>query len=315
MAANDEVPVDEQAAAWLARLHSRAVTTDELADFAAWRRLPSNAKAYERAERLWQESDRLASDPHILSALRGARTPSQPRRATIPLALLGGIAAALLIVFANDVTSRHGQGPDLRTLVGQRSRTALEDGSVVELDTNSEVAINFDERERRFELRRGQAFFNVEHDAARPFVVSTGDGVTVTALGTRFDVRLTSESTRVGLIQGSVVVARDGHTIAVLRPGETIAVPGDGSATPVPASIDAIGGWREGRLSFAGTPLHVALAEINRYTSKPLVLARPEAKDELISGVFSVDDPDGFTQAVNALLGRSTISRSDPAAP
>src|SRR5690606_23800307 len=88
-----------------------------------------------------------------------------------------------------------------RTSVGQRSMFTLSDGTTVILDADSSLREQFTQTERRVELTRGRAFFDVAKDAARPFSVVAGEHV-VLALGTAFDVELKPSATEVTLVRG-----------------------------------------------------------------------------------------------------------------
>src|SRR4029077_8169699 len=61
------------------------------------------------------------------------------------------------------------------TRVGGFSRVLLEDGSVIDLNTNSDVRVRLGAHQREVQLLRGEVRFQVAHDAARPFVVAAAD--------------------------------------------------------------------------------------------------------------------------------------------
>ncbi len=86
----------------------------------------------------------------------------------------------------------------------------LPDGSRMTLDTDSEVDIAFAPERRNLRLVKGRAFFDVAHDAQRPFAV-VADGREVEALGTRFDVRMDPGQVRVVLVEGRVSVKSANH--------------------------------------------------------------------------------------------------------
>ena len=186
----------------------------------------------------------------------------------------------------------------------------LEDGSRVQLDTDSRLTPHLTARERRVDLGSGQAYFDVHHDPAHPFVVDVGDRMTVTALGTRFDIRRDGDAVIVSLFTGSVAVADtvSGERVR-LSPGQSVGMSGGalGPVGAIPAASQP--GWREGRLSFHETPLETALGEINRYTSRRLRLANPRAASQPVSGDFSTGDVDGFAAAANAIFGAGTVVR------
>lgn len=312
MAGSEQGSADEQAAAWLARFQSRSVSTAELEEFARWRRDPDNATAYEHAQAVWDGSARLSNDPDIQDALH-RREPRRDhdlgRFVSHPVMMVATVLVAVVLVIG--VLSFRVGSPAhaYQTAVGERSDVRLADGSALQLDTNSEVAARFGADERRVTLGHGQAFFRVAHDSTRPFVVDAGDGITVTATGTAFDVRRTAERVQVALLEGSVVVERAGTELARMKPGSTIEIAIGNGVVASTRTVAEATNWRSGRLSFRATPLAEAVAEMNRYTDAKLRIQNPEAENEPISGEFSVDDPAGFARAVDALLGQGTIAR------
>ncbi len=311
-----EQQAEREATDWFGRLQSRSVSTGELTDFARWRRDPLNARAYERTEALWNASQTLKDDPDIENALRGALGRGRLRRWLTHIATdrttltVGAGFTALAAVVLLLPLPMPWSTPAYQTGVGERSIVQLEDGSRVQLDTNSQVKTHLTDRERRVDLVAGQAYFDVHHDPAHPFVVDTGGRTIVTALGTRFDVRRDGESILVSLFEGSVAVADtvNGNSVR-LTPGHSVSVT-DGVFGAVGQS-SAMGqpGWRDGRLTFRETPLRAALTEINRYTARPLRLARPDLADQPVSGDFTTTDIDGFAAAANTIFGTGAVVR------
>ncbi|WP_439471504.1 FecR domain-containing protein [Brevundimonas sp.] len=154
---------------------------------------------------------------------------------------------------------------------------------------------------RAVELASGQAFFDVEGDPARPFVVRAG-ATDVTALGTRFDVRRAGGGAQVTLVEGKVDVVDRGQATPrwSLAPGQQIV-----TASPRPAvrSVDAASetSWTVGRLIFAGDTVEAAVAEVNRYTASKVVLDAPAIADIAVSGAFNTGDVEGFVSALTEL--------------
>ncbi len=73
------------------------------------------------------------------------------------------------------------------TAHGEQGVRQLPDGSVLHLNTDSEVTVRYSHGERLVELERGEALFQVAHDDQRRFRVAAGEAG-VLAVGTRFDV-------------------------------------------------------------------------------------------------------------------------------
>jgi len=94
------------------------------------------------------------------------------------------------------------------TATGEQRSVRLEDGSTLELNSQSKVRVRFTEHQRNIELIEGQALFRVAKDAARPFIVAT-DNTHVRAVGTQFDVYRKSSGTVVTVLEGHVAVLSD----------------------------------------------------------------------------------------------------------
>src|SRR3546814_16246102 len=77
----------------------------------------------------------------------------------------------------------------------------LDDGSRAWLDANTELHVGYRWWRRNVDVVRGQASFDVAHDAQRPCIVTAGGGI-VTARGTRLNVNLMRAGFAVPLMQG-----------------------------------------------------------------------------------------------------------------
>lgn len=303
---------ETEAAAWLARLSQPAVTTDALREFRAWKAEPANAKAYAHVEETWARAAGLAYDPDIrqlTEATLAAHPPRGQGRHRWPGPALGLAAVAVIaglggwMVLQN--TGRYA------TSVGEQRLVVLEDGSRMRLNTDSAVRVRFSRGERRIELARGEAFFEVAHNPARPFIVAA-DGAQVRALGTKFDVRRDPQAVQVTLIEGRVRVDHDHHPAATLTPDQALTVTPDGVSAPRAADARATTSWTSGRLTFQGLPLAAAVAEVNRYTSHKVVLDGPPALAQRpVSGIFDIGDPDAFAAAAASLLDLSARPQAD----
>lgn len=306
---------DDEAALWISRLQSRSISTHDLADFARWRRDPENAEAYARAETFWDSSGRLGFDPDIAAALhrvqRARRGPSWlHRRVAVTGIALASAAVAFLLFFTGGlvtVPTEH-----YTTIAGERSVLRLDDGTRVQLDTDSGISAAITPRDREVSLTKGRAYFEVRHDPRRPFVVTVDHDATVTARGTKFDVFRRENAIDVVLYEGSVeVVNLASGERRTLAPGQSVTIDRNLPLRAFRISSDERGLWRSGHLSFNETPLREALGQINRYTTRPLRLSRESLGDDPISGEFSADDIDGFAAATNTLYGSGAVIRSN----
>lgn len=284
-----------EAAAWFARLNQRQVEQDDVLAFSQWRQSPENAKAFSRLEAMWNAAEVLADDPEILALDPSPELPTKSLRSRWPkrFAAAAATVAAVSAVFVAAIVL---QPETLSTRIGERRVIALADGSQMTLDTNTRVKVRLSDGERRIDLIAGQAFFDVEQDPARPFVVIAGQA-RVTALGTQFDVRREAGSARVVLVEGRVRVEDQGRSRPdfVLSPGQKLDA--SSRAQPVAADVVRAVSWTTGRIVFDHTPLAEATSEVNRYSEDRIALQTRFASAR-VSGAFDAGDVDGFLAAL-----------------
>ncbi|HEY3949839.1 FecR family protein [Phenylobacterium sp.] len=315
-----------EAADWFARQSRLSITTDALYDFREWRKDPANAAAYAAIEATWTAAGGLAEDRDIKAATQAALQPQPARRAAIDPAVrarwLYGVVAALVVAAVGARVLIH-PTPAYETRVGEQRLVVLADGSRVRLNTDSRLIVRYRRGERDVELARGEGFFEVAHDPSRPFVVQA-DGARVRALGTKFDVRRDPDRVRVTLLEGRVQVARtDQAASATLSPNQQLTVTAKGLSPVRAADAAEASGWTSGRLTFHATPLRDAVAEVNRYASRKVVLEGPDAlARQPVSGAFNTGDTEAFVSAVQGLFDLQATPAADvirlgprPAAP
>ncbi len=197
----------------------------------------------------------------------------------------------------------------LATLAGERRSFTLEDRSVVTLNTESTLLVRFGPAERRMTLVRGEVYFDVAHDAAKPFVVESA-GSTITATGTHFEVETADESLRVILVEGRVRVVTPlaGKEKEIdLLPGQQLLASRSG-VTVGKADLASVSEWQNGLVSFHDTPLSQAVLELNRYaTGKRLLIRDPKVAAIRISGSFHTSDLRRFARTIAEIYPVRTI--------
>ncbi len=295
---------DREAAEWNVRLGERPVSADTLQAFKAWRQIAGNAEAYAKVERVWRNAACLSSDADVRALTQATLQTSKarPRRGSsrrlVPAAAVLATAVAIAVGLFFWLPARGVYATD----IGGGRVVSLDDGTRVQLDTDTRIKVRFLDNERRILLEQGQALFTVAHDASRPFRVEAG-GTEVTALGTVFDVRREAAGARVTLVQGSVAVS-DGKPQTPdwrLTPGQQVQT---ARPNPMPVAVDAATetSWSQGRLVFKATPLREAVAEINRYLPEKIVLEDAAAANVPVNGQFATGDRDAFVAAVSDLF-------------
>lgn len=315
-----------EAAVWYAKLNAdQHVSNGDLRAFFAWREDSLNDAAYTRIETLTTGVRALADDPRLRAiAEAAARRPrgigaalrDLVRKRPTPRATGFGAALAAAMVIGAVLFSQGGQ--TYRTQVGERRAISLADGSTVELNTDSQVRVRLTKTQRSLTLDRGQAMFAVAHDAERPFIVTAGD-TSVRAIGTRFEVYRAQDAVRVTLAEGRVQVSRAVKASAqgpapgpvTLTAGERVEIGRAKTGAPAPVDVAAVTGWTSGRLTFKDVRLADAVAEVNRYSRRHVVLGQGVPADELVSGVFDAGDTEAFAAGVASSMDLKTTPRAD----
>lgn len=283
--------IEAAAARWLARHEAGPLSEADARAFDEWcAGDPRRMGAYVRLEAVSARLERAGA----LSGMPAK--PQQPRRWRY-----GAIAAALVLGVLPAAPALHDYVTAQRfsTDVGQQYRAALADGSLVELNTATKIAVDLETDRRDIRLSRGEAVFEVAKDRARPFVVKT-DLADVRAVGTVFSVR-TDDGLEVGVTEGVVAIERGGKILAHVAAGETFSMSRDGEVRRAAGQTERIErelAWREGKVAFAGETLAEAADELNRYNRRQVKVADPAVADIRIGGYFRATDPVGFAAAI-----------------
>jgi len=243
----------------------------------------------------------------------------------------GGIAAVFLAVFVwmNNIVAPPSQkitntnnkfvsdeSSGFSTQLGEQRKMVLTDGSVIHVNTQSEVAIRFTENLRTVELFRGEALFEVVHNPNRPFRVVAGDTVTE-AIGTTFNVYKTKTQTTIAVIEGKVAVdptesntepptvdydtdviidqVDDGRILLTAGQKADIA-PLEETVRVAMANIKAVSSWRVGQLIFEGDRLDDIVEQFNRYNHVNIAIEGKQLAETEFSGVFDADDPNSLIE-------------------
>ena len=309
----DSESVEEAAAAWLERRDRGAWTQQDQTDLDDWLAMsPTHMVAYWRLDSAWGYADRLAALGNSSSYENEAAVPGRKSTlrkwigavAVIAFASVAGIAGAIYELRTKEVT--------YSTAVGGHKIIMLADGSRIELDTDTVLRTAVSSDRRIAWLDRGEAFFQIVHDASRPFIVFAGTR-RVTDLGTSFVIRRDTERLEVAVVDGRVWFdAANGHTSSndhvqsvLLAQGDTaVAAQGALSIVKKPAQqLLSELGWRHGALIFKNTPLADAAAEFNRYNRQQLVVTDRSAGRMLIGATFRTNDVELFARVTRAVLG------------
>lgn len=318
--------IEATAAAWLAQ-RDEGLSPAEAAEFAQWRRRdPRHEQAVVRLENVWSSLAQLRDfrpsaamhpDRDLLQTKPVRRIVLRP--AWVELALAAAVALAAVWWFRPVSPEAAPRPTHFLTTAGGYERSALPDGSIIELNASTELVAAYSEAERRVQLLRGEAHFTVARAPDRPFVVEAG-GLEVRALGTAFNVRMTSGQVEVLVTEGRVEVRKESAPLAgPLVAGEQLVwSPTDAAAqheptvqsVPTEIARDVLA-WQRLRLNFANTPLADVIAQFNRHNQVQISLADPALASLPVGGSFRPENVEAFVRLLVS-DGAITVERPGP---
>ncbi|WP_187830154.1 FecR family protein [Siccirubricoccus phaeus] len=306
---HDDDGLRQEAHRWVVRLTSGAATDADAWQLSAWRsRSPAHEAAYRDAVRLWHQLAPVANEQGLVDREQHRRRAVRRRRALVGGTALAASGAGLILLGKRlDLVPSPGVlAAWHRTSAGEQRRLALEDGSVVEMNTRTSLSVRYGGVERRIDLADGEAIFTVRPDPARPFVVTAAGGET-RALGTVFDVRRDGDEVSITCLEGKVRVQRIGSVD--LEAAQQVAYSPAGLARS-PRSVDPelATGWRRGVLVFRDEPIRRVLGELNRYRPGRIILATAEPAGRHVSGVFHLSRLDEALTQVERIGGLRRIA-------
>jgi transmembrane sensor len=299
---NSAADIEAQAAGWLARKDAQNWSAADQAGLQTWLEASlSNRVAYLRLESCWHRADRLSSmhapGKRSVPARALARFPVWRMAAGVLLLCGAGLLGAVILQ----------QRPAIyQTAVGESRPLKLADGSSMLLNTNTHVHARVDQQHREVTLDSGEAYFEVAHDAAHPFVVDAGPS-RITVLGTRFSVRRDGNQVVVAVVDGRVRIesATQAGAGAVLTRDDVAMVAQDKMTvkTRAPGQVANQLGWRQGKLFLDQMTLAQAASEFNRYNRVQLIIADADVGRIRIGGSFNVGNVAGFAQLLQQGFG------------
>lgn len=317
--------IDLKAAEWFGR-REVGLSPAEEQEFQAWLEADErHAIHYGQFDDTWDLLDGLKElDQPAFSSERTAQ-PGFARFRWAAASLAAAAAIAVAFYFWPDASSNPVQVAE--TQAGGFKVMELPDGSVVHLNANSSVSVQYGDRERRVLLERGEAHFSVAKNPDRPFIVTAG-AVSVHAVGTAFNVRMDPAAVEVMVTEGKVRVddstkggslltqetatsvaspVADSHLLVA---GEKVVIPVMASvpapATPVavaPEQMEQSLAWQTKMLEFDMTPLGDVVKEFNRYNTHQLVITDTALARRPFGGSFRADNYTVFVQLLEQRFG------------
>ena len=318
--------IQQQAREWLIRLDGDApLAAHETAALREWLgRSRAHRAELQRLSAFWNRANILTELAVPLQRQDARRSSGTSWRLGVGARSVAAAAVVCIgIVFAalclKPTVARNGL---YATAIGQQQTLSLADGSSIQINTDSQVQVDYSDPLRKIRLLRGEAFFTVAPNPRRPFEVFAASGV-VKAVGTAFAVSLQGAELNVTVSKGLVDVATNDargestgagsaqapsrtHPLASLKAGQTatfgqtLAVEAHEISAP---ELRRRLSWHEGYLVYSGQPLDEVVAEVNRYSPITLEIADPKLKTLAIGGRFKVGDLEAVCDALQSNFG------------
>lgn len=328
--------VKEQAAVWLIRISDNALTSEDVDALREWvGRSDFHREYFIQLSQNWDEMAVLQELAELFAVPR-ADTALKNRSGlsflTSRLSFPGFAVAASLVVCSVallfSLAFFDSQTMTLQTAIGEQRIERLDDGSVLTINTDSELSVDYSGDNRIIRLSRGEVNFEVSKDPHRPFVVYAGDGL-VWAVGTAFNIRLNEGGVDLTVTEGRVKVYSGilpSEPLPTLSADITGKEPPSSSAQQNEAFVKAGEAlqysqviaqksevlteqlqkklaWQRGALIFKGETLEQAVVEIRRYTDKELRIVDPVIKNKKVGGYYKTDDIDGLLRSMSQSYG------------
>ena len=330
---SDDIP--STASDWVARMNAGPLSSELQTAFDAWiARDPQNQANLTMVRLTWSIAQKLHTSDEAHKELRALKSGSEGTNwfsrllggeinpFAIPLPRLVPALAAVVLMVVGGVwyfeipapTPSTGlallhNGENALTAIGEITSYELPDGSKLTVNADSNVRVAFTDERRQIFLESGQAFFEVQHNAKRPFVVVAG-ARTIVVTGTQFDVEYDAHksATQVAVVAGHVNVGDSSHSadaneFLALEANDVFNFPQGGPPMRVAMAANLVSAWQHRKLYFEGTTIGDVLVSANRYTRKRLELTDPKLADLPLSGSFKAGDTDAILFSLETLYG------------
>jgi len=317
--------LEEQAGCWVLNQHSPEWTPANEQQLQTWlEQDESHQREYTRALKLWQRLDQFkeVSFPARQAAhrLRDKHLQRRHRIQAVKRRAATGLIAIIVAIGINEQLTTD----SYRTEKGQRQVVALDDGSEITLNTDTELNVQISNQQRTVTLAHGEVFFTITHDASRPFNVIAANA-RIHDIGTHFNVYTRHDVTQVAVTEGEVKIIADpnitqnrwfDHLINSARhwlpfndsesqpgmrviAGQQLAYNTTGELGGL-SDFDAgkVTAWRNGRLVFELASLQEVVAQISRYHPVEFHLADDKLKQIKVTANF---DTNNLTLILNTL--------------
>ncbi len=284
----------QEALNWLIALQDEPDDRDTSARFDAWlKESVENAQAWAEAQHVWTALGDARDKAVNKSSRIKPRAAREKRFHKVRFAAFAVITAAICLVLLLQPAINIWLHADYQTATAETRQIRLEDGSNVYLGADSAIDIAFTAQGRNVALLSGEAYFEVEPDQARPFMVDA-NGVETRVLGTGFNVSMTNDGVAVAVNHGRVSVAAPQMTASVEKPleaGDWVRVGFHGQIERGKDAPELAGGWRNGILVVKNQRVGDVIDDIRRHYKGTILIADRTIAAQHVTGVYDLKNP------------------------
>lgn len=297
--------IEQRAVEWILQRDRDGQSDENRVALESWlAQDPRHREAYLQADEFWDATSGLKHwnprdgriDPDRLAPFVPKQRASRP-------ALWAAAASVLMIVAVGGLWGLNRNEQSFSTPVGGYERIALEDGSILQLNTDTELKAAITRDRRTIRLLRGEAHFSVARDPQRPFEVRVGDAI-ARAVGTAFSVRVGKGGLELIVTEGKVLLLSNEteRNAPLITAGQSARAEAGNVhiaslATP---EVDRRLAWQDGYLSFDRRPLQQIADELNRYNQRHVSIEGEALKTLRLTGNFKATDLESFVAAVQS---------------
>jgi transmembrane sensor len=253
--------------------------------------------------------------------LEGGRAPARWRTMTVGALLTAAAVVGVMVTLRSAhvvSTPTTVAAHTYTTQVGQRDSVKLADGSRVLLGPDSRLTVpaDYGTTSRAVDLH-GDGYFDVRHDAGKPFVVRVGTAL-IEDIGTTFTVESDpGDTTSVSVVSGSVRL-RGGNSSpdagVVLAAGDRGSIDARGNVRAERQAVrDDDVAWTTGRLVFRDASLARVVGEIHRWYGVTLRIADTSLLNRHVTTSFSGEPIDQVLKILGLTLGARVERQGDSA--
>jgi len=327
--------INGEASDWIAK-QDLGFTPEEQDAFFEWLATdPRHGEAYSARKTMWNDLNVLAEwrPEHSIEPNPDLLAVSRSRKVIRWVSVVTALAAVFLIgLLLNNPWNEILEDEPMLLATGEGALFyeyhVMEDGSIIELNRGTQVAVSYQGDKRSIKLMAGEAHFTVAKDPSRPFVVQARNTL-VQAIGTAFNVSMTSEEIEVVVTEGkvlmspSVVIESNGvveepvdYSQELLAGQRSLLSIQDEFSFPVVEDISSDQivrrlAWKDEAINFTNTPLSEVILEFNRRNHTQIVIGDPALESREVTATLRPNNLQGFLEMIEISLNIQTKKEGD----